>query len=305
MSQPTGYADPTYAEVECGQGTSLRLPASGGALLVRKVPGTGLRDARAPYPFLVCADWRKLAEDMSGLPDDVTSVTAVIDPLADVDSSLLERAFNHVVRPYKTHFVIDLTRPLSSFANPHHLGCARRALRKVEVEQCPDPAVHFAEWLRLYGMLVARHNIRGAALMTEDSFRRLFRVRGLTLFRAVRDRATIGMILCLAHGDHAYFHLGAYDEVGYRSKASYALVRTAVDHFASAGLALMSIGAGAGAFGDGDDGLTAFKQGWASTTRTALLCGHIHSRDDYSRLVALAGTAGSPYFPAYRAGEYA
>lgn len=266
MTPPTGYLHPAYCASMAGTGRPVGLVLSGAWLVLDAVPGSGCHDARAPYPFLVCSDWRGLAEDLNTLPADLVRVTAVTDPFARVTPEDLAQAFPDMMRPYKAHFFIDLTRPLDSFADPHHLGCARRALRKLEVGILADPAAHLNDWLRLYGNLVALHGILGPARMTKDAFRRLLCVPGLTVFRARWQGATIGMIWCIDDGEWAWFHLGAYDDTGYRRNASHAIVRTAIDHFAAVGRTIMSIGAAAGSFGDGTDGLTAFKRGWASGT---------------------------------------
>lgn len=300
----SGYLHPEYAASLGGDDAVLNLADSGGRLIARAIPGTEFRDAMAPYPFLVCSDWGGLPADMARLPSDLVSVTAVTDPFATVDVDVLTKAFNHLVRPYKLHFEIDLTRPLASFADPHHLGCARRALKKLDVEYCPDPAVNIGEWTRLYANLVARHDIRGAALMDEQTFHRQLRIPGLTQFRAVLNGVTIGMILCVTHGDTVYFHLGAYDATGYRRNTSYALVLTIIEHFTQAGMRRMSIGAGAGAFAREHDGLTQFKRGWASGTRMTYLCGHVQDRQAFDRLCRAEKSSDPRYFPAYRASEF-
>jgi hypothetical protein len=62
-----------------------------------------------------------------------------------------------------------------------------------------------------------------------------------------------------------------------------------------------------GAPGLGDDapsGLRQFKAGWATGTRTALLCGKILQPDRYAELVTARRIPATTYFPAYRAGEH-
>jgi hypothetical protein len=172
------YLDPAYAAaMACGELT-LILPRSAGLLITRSIPGTTATDAAAPYPFLLCRDWAGLAVDIADIGESLVTITAVTDPFAQIDENDLRRCFNHVVRPYKAQFVVALDRRLKDFADPHHLGCARRALKRISVERCPEPLKHMADWLRLYAVLVRRHGIRGANLMTEESFRRQFAVNG-------------------------------------------------------------------------------------------------------------------------------
>ncbi len=299
-----GYLDPTFARSMAGEGKPVPLAKSGGWIIVREIPGSNLKDAMAPHPFLVCRDWRGLKDDIAELDPSLVSLIAVTDPLANVKETELRESFNHLVRPYKEHFIMDLSRPLDSFIHPHHRRWARRALRNVEVERCEEPLDHIEEWLDLYGNLIRRHEIRGAARATEESFRLQLQVSGLYMFRAHRDGRTIGMILCMVQGENGYFHLGAYNEAGYRAKASYALVWSIFQHFAGTGLKTLNIGAGAGAFGDADDGLTIFKRGWASDARINYLCGAIIDAEAYARLPLPQKAGVSSYFPAYRSGEF-
>jgi hypothetical protein len=301
----SGYLDPAYAAAMSMDGRALALPRSGGAIVVRRIPGTDLMDAMAPHPFLVCLDWRRLGEDIADLKDQLVSLTAVTDPLSEVVQIDLRQGFPDLVRPYKEHYIIDLARPPESFVDPHHRGCARHALRKVSVERCEKPSDHLDEWLELYSHLVRRHSIRGPARLIEHSCRLQLQLPGLSMFRARRHGETIGAILCMAHGENAYFHLGAYNETGYRSMASYALVWTVIHHFAAAGCKTLSIGAGAGAAVDPTSGLTAFKRGWASGTKMTYLCGAILDLKAYRMLSAQTTITDDMYFPPYRSGEFA
>jgi lipid II:glycine glycyltransferase (peptidoglycan interpeptide bridge formation enzyme) len=122
--------------------------------------------------------------------------------------------------------------------------------------------------------------------------------------RAVQDGVTVGVTLWYLAGDVAYYHLGAYSARGYELAASFALFDRGLERFAAEGMAWASLGGGAGLDGTLEDGLTRFKRGWATATRTAYLCGRILQRRIYDELSA-ARSPGTPYFPAYRAGEFA
>jgi hypothetical protein len=159
--------------------------------------------------------------------------------------------------------------------------------------------------MSLYANLVLRHRIKGPVQPSEQSFGLQFRVPGMAMFRARRGQETVGIILCAIDGDKGYFHLGAYNEIGYRTMASYALVWSILQHFSQAGLRFLSIGAGAGTFGTSSDGLTAFKRGWANTSRWTYLCGAILNPGLYTKLTQANGLGDrQEYFPAYRAGEF-
>jgi hypothetical protein len=60
-----------------------------------------------------------------------------------------------------------------------------------------------------------------------------------------------------------------------------------------------------GAFLEEDDGLVTFKRGWSTGTRPAHLCERILQPEIYVTLAREAPRLKEPYFPAYRAGEFA
>jgi hypothetical protein len=86
--------------------------------------------------------------------------------------------------------------------------------------------------------------------------------------------------------------------------AAYALYGAALEWFAGRVRWLNLGGAAGSSVGDVTDGLTQFKRGWSTETRTAYFCGRIFNPEHY---VALTGAADLPpggHFPAYRAGEF-
>jgi hypothetical protein len=127
---------------------------------------------------------------------------------------------------------------------------------------------------------------------------------GIVAFRAIWNHQTVGMLLWYVQGNTGYYHLGAYNPQGYQLNASFALFWKAIEYFSARELDWLSLGAGAGARGDANDGLTRFKRGWSTGTRTALFCGRIFDRKKYDEILSLRGTTDTGYFPAYRAGEF-
>jgi Acetyltransferase (GNAT) domain len=296
-----GYADPAYAEALAEFGEPRALPRCGGSLLVRRTPGADHLDAIGPYPLFACEDWSGLTEDLSELRDELVSVSLVADPFGGWTLEELQASFPDLMVPFKEHHVVDLS--LDVEISSHHRRNARKALRDVDVEIVDPPADLVDDWIVLYENLVQRHEIKGMAAFSAESFARLFEVPGLVAIRASADGETVGATLWLVSGDVAYYHLGAYSERGYELKASFALFATALEHFGSEGLAWLGLGAGAGVGEGAGDGLDRFKDGWSTGTRTAYLCGRILSPDRYEELSR--GAASTSYFPAYRAGEFA
>ena len=294
-----GYAHPRYAAALSEFGTVVLLPRSGGSLLRRSIPGTDLSDLCGPYPLFACADWAALGTDLAEL-EGAVSVVVVADPLGRHDEALLRDAFPDLVRPFKRHYVADLTVPLDRRLSPNH----RRNLRKVppdlRTERVADPGTCLDDWARLYETLVARHEIRGIAAFSKASFEQQFRVPGLRAWRAEIGGATVGMVLWYVAGTFAYYHLTAVAPDGYRARCVYPLLRHALEDLAAEGVLVAELGGAAGLDDDPSDGLAAFKQGWSTGTVVAHLCGRVLDRDAYDRLSQGRSAAAAAFFPAYR-----
>jgi CelD/BcsL family acetyltransferase involved in cellulose biosynthesis len=172
------------------------------------------------------------------------------------------------------------------------------------VERVESPAEFAAEWTRLYRGLVERHHIRGIPALSPTALSRQLAMPGMVVWRAHRDGETVGATLWLQQGEVAYYHLGAYADAGYDSRASFALFWTAIESFAAMGLRWLDLGGGAGAGATATgDGLTRFKRGWATSSRVAHLCGRVLDPTAYRRLTETRPP--TEYFPAYRHGEFA
>lgn len=296
-----GYLSEAYAASLGFAGKALRLERSGAHLIEREIPGTSARDAMAPYPILCCRDWTRLGEDLDALEGQLVSVTAVTDPFAKVDPRELADAFGALCRPFKQHAVIDLERDPETSVSSHHRRNVRKALRSLEVEVCEKPLDRLDEWCALYDGLIERHEIRGIAAFSRESFRDQLAVPGLQLLRACSGDETVGMILWYLHDDVGYYHLAAYSEEGYRSRASFALFWRSIELFRGR-VRWLGLGAQAGTGGDAGDGLSRFKAGWGSEARDAYLCGRILDAERYAELAG--DRDAEAYFPAYRAGEF-
>jgi hypothetical protein len=312
LREPSGYAHPDYAASLGEFGTPRRLPASGGFLLERAIPGVSSpdptvagRDAMGCYPLLACLDWDRLGGDLAALEGQLVSIAAVLDPFGLDDPARLQALFPDRVLPFKDHFIADLEHHDLATLSRHHRYYAKRALAQAEVEVCAEPPRHLDEWTDLYAMLCARHGLRGIQAFSRSAFERQLRVPGMTMLRARSGGATVGAHLWYVQGDVAYSHLAAASPRGYELMVFYALYWRACEHFRGR-VRFIDFGAGAGlATGGEEDGLTRFKRGWANATRTAWFCGRILDRALYAKILAGRGLEAGGYFPAYRKGEFA
>lgn len=300
----TGYMHPLYAESLGEFGKPRELPQCGAWILERQIPGLSYRDAMGCYPLFACQDWSQLHADLKNLRKELVSLSLVTDPFGDYDVTYLRRCFRDVVIPFKQHFVVDLSRPMNTFVSKHHSRYAQKALGNVSIERCDDPQQFLNEWVDLYANLVATRNITGIPAFSKTTFARQLSVPGIVAFQAVREERTVGMLLWYIQEGVGYYHLGAHSPVGYDLRASFALFWFAIEYFAANGLRWLNLGAGAGVGGDGTDGLSRFKRGWSTGTRTAYFCGRIFDRAMYSEIVKAKGISATDYFPAYRKGEF-
>jgi hypothetical protein len=305
QGEATGYLHALYCQSLSEFGTPRFLRESGGWILERQIPNSRQLDAMGCYPLFACQHWSQLHVDLDELQSDLVSLAIVADPFGEHDPAYLRKCFPDRVVPFKEHMVIDLSRSPESFVDAHHRRNARKALERLNVERCADATLFGDEWNSLYANLVERHGLRGLTAFSATSFRAQLAVPGMVMFRATHGDETVGMTLWYADRSVAYYHLGAYSEAGYELRASFALFWRVIEYFSTRGLQWLNLGAGAGLSGNRqEDGLSRFKRGWATGTRTAYFCGRIFDQQRYAEAMGIRQVAASDYFPAYRKGEF-
>jgi len=300
----TGYLHPQYAESLSEFGTLRELPRCGGWVLQRQIPRDHGCDAMGCYPLFVCRDWSQLHADLEEIGDELVSLALVADPFGDYDAAYLQRCFKDVVIPFKKHYIVDLQRPLNEIGGKRHRKHARRALRTVQVKACEEPTQFVETWLRLYTLLVERHNIEGIRAFSKTAFAKQLSIPGTVALQAVHEGTIVGAQLYFTQGDVVHCHLGASSQVGYEVGATYALDWYSIEYFAHKARWL-DLGGGAGIASNGMDGLSQYKRGWSTDTRTTYFCGRVFDRERYEEITKAKGIGVTHYFPAYREGEFA
>lgn len=301
----TGYLHPAYAESLAEFGQPRLLPRCGGWILERPIAGSALRDGMGCYPLFACRDWQQLDADLEEIGSDLVSLALVTDPFGAYDESLLQSCFEDLVYPFKEHFIVDLSQLWTAHVSTHHRRYAQKALGVVGVETCHEPGTLLEDWLGLYSQLIKKHNVKGIAAFSSLAFTKQLQIPGMVAFRAVYENRIVGILLWCVQGKVGYYHLGAFSKIGYKVRASFALFWRAIEHFAASDtMRWLDLGAGAGVMQDRSDGLSRFKQGWSSGTRTAYFCGRILDPANYSKLATASQKPSTSYFPAYRQGEF-
>jgi hypothetical protein len=285
-------ASRAYAVGLAGDEAVLEVPAWGSHVVRRAITGE-LEDAAGVYPLSVFGPACDLEAGLAQLAEaGLVSVVMVPDPLL-TDVSQLAKAFP-VLRPYKTHHLIDPAH--GPFApDKHHRYEIRRGRRNCTVEVV-SLAAHLDDWRTLYAGLVERRGIGGVAVFSDAYFEMLAAAAPVTAFLARADGVCAGMALWFAQDGVVYNHLNAANALGYARGANFAVYEAAITHFAGAGV--INLGGGAG-LGDGDDGLAAFKRGFANASVQSSICGAVLDGARYAELSR--GCAEGAFFPAYRA----
>jgi hypothetical protein len=299
----TGYKHPSYAHALSEWGRPRELPQCKGWILERPIPGFSQVDAMGCYPLFCCQDWTKLKDDLDALDGDLVTLVMVTDPFGNYDANLLERCFPDVVMPFKTHYVIDLTKPLHQIGKKRQRKHARKALSEVEVQVCRDPSNFIEPWSKLYHHLIIRHQIEGIRAFSRLSFSKQFSLPGTVILTAKHKGRIIGAQVYFQMDDVVQCHLGALHPIGYDVGATYALDRFSFEYFADKAHWL-NLGGGAGLLNNQLDGLSQYKQRWATETRLTYFCGRIFNREVYDEIVRAKRVPKTNYFPAYRKGEF-
>jgi hypothetical protein len=304
-AKSAGYLHHSYAASLSEFGTPRHLPRSDGWILERAIPWTGAVDAMGPYPVFACRNWAALGDDLEEIGTGLVSLALVADPFGNYDLEALRRCFPDRLVPFKRHFVTDFAKVGPQTVSKHHRYYARRALAAVEVDALEgEAAAAFAGiWSSLYETLVARHRLTGIKAFSCASFEKQLGVPGTVVLRARERGEVVGAHIWYLQDRTAFSHLAAVNARGYELMAPYALYSFALDHFKGRA-SLLDLGAGAGASGDAQDGLTRFKRGWATGDVPVYFCGRIFDREGYEQAArARSASAEEPYFPIYRSGE--
>ena len=303
MNNLPGYQSAIYSESFSDIGTPLRLNRSKGFIIKRQINYSAFYDAMGCYPLFLCSNWENLKDDIDNLEGKLISLALVTDPFGNYDENLLRNCFHDVVFPYKQHFVIDLEKSVESYLSKNHQRNIQKAQEMIDVEICYHPLDFLDDWLTLYAALIERHKITNFTKFSREAFTRQLSVPGITLLRGVHQDQTVSMLIWYTLENRSYYHLGASSPLGYELKASFALFWSAIEHFTGK-VKWLNLGAGAGFQRETNNGLTRFKQGWSSETKTAYFCGRILDRENYIKLIERYHKSDTSYFPAYREGEF-
>lgn len=306
QEEACGYLHPSYAYSLKEFGTPCQLPRCRGWILKRQIPGFSYHDAMGCYPLFVCDDWSQLKLDLEALEGELVSLSLVTDPFGQYDKNSLYKSFKDVVISFKEHFVVDLKQQMQQYVSEHHRRCARKALKCIHARKTESPIDLIDDWVTLYDVLILKHKIKGIPTFSRNAFTEQLKTPGLVMFQAIHEESTVGLQLWYVQSKVGYYHLGVSSSVGYKLNASFALVWYAIEYFQEIGLRWLDLGAGAGVKNSSGarNGLSEFKNGWSTGTRTAYFCGRILDHERYAEIMKAKGVAATDYFPAYRKGEF-
>ena len=226
-----GYLHPLYAQSFSNIGTPIFLPKSKGWLIKRRIPGTDHFDAMGPYPLFFCENWENLTDDFSALKNDLVSISVVVEPLSAPALPQLKLAFDFV-NDYKTHYLLNLSKPVAGAISKSARKNARRALRGLHVLTDIAPNIDLDEWDNLYNCLIDHHQISGLRKFSRETFEKQISVPNTHFFKALYRDSIVSGHLFYIQNEIAYSHLSASTPKGYELSASYACKWTAINDLA-------------------------------------------------------------------------
>ena len=297
-----GYAHPLYAASLAEFGNPRYLPACGGWILERQIPGTPYRDAMGLYPLFFCENWDNLIDDFEALRNRYISLSLVIGPFSRFPVDKYRKYFE-IFRPYKDHYILDLTLPLDETVSKGHRRSARRALRNLDVEMMISPEIDLDEWVNLYEDLIKRHQIKGIRAFSYRSFEKQIAIPNTVYFRVTNNGNVVGGNIFFIQGDVAYAHLSAFSEEGYKLGAPYAVKWCALQHLSKL-VNWVNFGGSTSSSQENLTGLDYFKMGWSNQTGKSYFCGKILDEEKYRITVNQKRILDTNWFPAYRLGDF-
>jgi hypothetical protein len=295
-----GYASRGYAQSLAPWGQIWPLPASGGSLLLRPIPGGAERDASGCYPVFSCPRWPGLAGDLRQLPPDLVALSLVTDPFCPLAVAELKAMFGFV-RLLGDHYLVDLTA--APPPSRHHRRKLREAPAGLDIALAGNPSALLDDWVLLYDMLSRKRGIRGLRRFSRQIFAAQLAVPGTVVFVAELAGRLLGLDWYYQDQDRVFAHLSAYSEEGYQHSVSYPLMAAAIAHFRTRASVLDLGGAPAVAVSN-SGGIAAFKAGWSTRTLPSYLCGSVLMHDEYLRLSGGRTASADAFFPHYRRGEF-
>jgi hypothetical protein len=297
-----GYAHPHYALSLQEFGEPRELPHCGGWILVRPIPGTPYKDATGCYPLFACRDWTKLHEDLEQVCSDLVSLSLVTDPFSEIAPAYLEKCFD-IAKPFKTHYIADLSYPLQDIVHKSHKYDARKALQVMDIEISYQPVQYLDDWIRLYNNLISKHAITGINKFSAKCFEVQLSMPGMLMFLGRLGAEVVGATLVLIHDQVAYAHLSAFSSKGYQIGASHGTHWMMLGYCSEHGIRYLDMGGAAGINENPSDGLSKFKKGYSNDRKMVYFCGRVFDRQKYESICQLKQITTANYFPAYRTEE--
>jgi len=293
-----GYLHPLYAESFSEFGIPIYLPNAKGWLIKRQIPDTPYFDAMGPYPLFFCEKWKALTTDLDDLKEELVSITLVIAPRS-TPSFLNFQSYFNIFRPYKDHYLLDLSLPLNQTISKSKRRNSKKVLNNVDVHLSIAPNIDLESWVNLYNCLIRRHNINGIRAFSRRAFSKQLAIPNTHCFWVSHQGRIVGGNLYYLQGNIAYAHLSAFSEEGYELGAPYAVKWTAIQTLKEK-VQWINFGGGTRSNNSQTGGLELFKRGWSSIAMKSYFCGKILIENTYQELVFSKEKTANSWFPAYR-----
>lgn len=299
------FAQADYAKSLHGNAQLIHLPHVDGWVVRRSFKGHGVAenittDLSNPYPMFSCLNLQHIKDDIKILEtsSDV-SLTLRTDVFDEAIIPKIRSDFDFI-RPFKTHYIAELSTPWREFASRNCRRYAAKAEASFQISRVMSPPDYAASLLKLNQTILKRVDVAFNVNLTEDILRQLLALPEVVLFDARNDDGLQGLALYMRYGDNVYAHTLGVTDQGRSDYAVYGLYGHALDYFQDNARAI-DFGGNPGMAEDSENSIGSFKRAWSNKTQVSFICGKVLRPSLYEDLCQSRSVLQGDFFPAYRA----
>jgi len=236
------------------------------------------------------------------LREQLVCVNMVLSPLSEFPVDEFRNSLD-IFYPYKNHYILDTSTPLTISVSKNKRRGALKALKTLSVDLVKAPNIDLDEWIYLYNHLKKHHDINDIRAFSRDSFSKQITIPGTLFFRVWHNKNLVGGNLYYIQRNVAYGHLLALTDKGYELGAAYAVKWISLQYLSKL-VKFVNLGGGTGIKDGEESGLDLFKSGWTNSISQSYFCGIVLQHQYYESLIQDRNTKHQKWFPAYRINDY-
>lgn len=291
----SGFYQAGYSE---SLGPNILLTHSDSYLNKRVIGTTDHYDLVSPYPMFAGRNFSAIGQDIRSLSEtDAVSMTIRSDAFFEKTVGQTESVWGWF-RPFKTHYITNLSKPWRDTAARNAKRYEERARRTFTFSEVLNPAFYASDLRRLNSIIVNRKRGTNTKIIAEKVLKHQLGLSGARLFKASNSNGIQGLAFFMVTEKRAYaYMIGATDEAR-SNNVIYGLYGFALDIFQNE-MDNVDFGGVPGTSDDQSHPIAQFKQLWTNETAQSFICGKVFRPDVYKKLSEAHPTSHANFFPAY------